>query len=47
MMSLRLIVPPDRTASVVQQLATDERTTNVVALPGGGIDPRVTSSNVR
>lgn len=39
-MSLRLIVPPDRTAAVVQHFADDQRTTNVVALPGAGIRPR-------
>ena len=39
MMSLRLIVPADRTAVVVQYLDADERTTNVVALPGGGVRP--------
>lgn len=39
MMSVRLIVPPDRTAAVVQHLDADQRTTNVVALPGGGIRP--------
>ncbi len=39
MMSLRLIVPPDRTTAVVRRLAADERATNVVALPGGGIRP--------
>jgi uncharacterized hydrophobic protein (TIGR00271 family) len=39
MMSLRLIVPSDRTASVVQHLDADDRTTNVVALAGAAVRP--------
>jgi len=39
MMSLRLIVPPDRTTAVVQHLDADERATNVAALPGVGVRP--------
>ncbi len=39
MLSLRLIVPPDRTDRVTRQLAGDNRTTNVVVIPGGGVRP--------
>ena len=39
MLSLRLIVPPDRTHLVTRQLADDDRTTNVVVIPGGGVRP--------
>ena len=39
MLSLRLIVPPDRTVGVTRQLAEDERATNLVVLPGGGVRP--------
>lgn len=39
MMTLRLIVPPDRTTRVTARLADDERTTNLVVLPGGGVRP--------
>lgn len=39
MLSLRLIVPSDRTALVTRQLADDPRTTNVVVIPGGGVRP--------
>ena len=39
MMSLRLIVPSDRTDLVGRQLAEDERITNVVVIPGVGIRP--------
>ena len=35
-MSLRLIVPPDRTEVVTTRLAEDDRTTNLVVLPRGG-----------
>lgn len=38
-MSLRLIVPPDRTERVTARLAEDSRTTNLVLVPGGGIRP--------
>ncbi len=47
MVSLRLIVPPDRTTVVVERLAADLRTTNVVVLTGGGIRPAGTLSNVK
>jgi uncharacterized hydrophobic protein (TIGR00271 family) len=39
MMSLRLIVPPDRTKRVTAQLVGDERTTNLVVVPGGALRP--------
>lgn len=39
MVSLRLIVPLDRTTVVVEHLAADQRTTNVAVVPGGGIRP--------
>jgi len=39
MLSLRLIVPPDRTDVVARQLTNDDRVTNVVVLPGGGVRP--------
>jgi uncharacterized hydrophobic protein (TIGR00271 family) len=39
MLSLRLIVPPDRADLVTRQLADDPRTTNVVVIPGGGVRP--------
>lgn len=39
MMTLRLIVPPDRTERVTARLADDDRTTNLVVVPGGGIRP--------
>src|SRR4051794_20780441 len=39
MMTLRLIVPPDRTARVTARLAEDRRTTNLVVVPGGGVRP--------
>ncbi len=39
MLSLRLIVPSDRTGLVTRQLADDDRATNIVVLPGGGVRP--------
>ncbi|SDS98579.1 uncharacterized hydrophobic domain-containing protein [Friedmanniella luteola] len=39
MMTLRLIVPSDRTRRVADRLAGDARTTNLVVLPGGGVRP--------
>jgi hypothetical protein len=39
MMSLRLIVPSDRTDLVGRRLAEDERITNLIVIPGGGIRP--------
>jgi uncharacterized hydrophobic protein (TIGR00271 family) len=36
---LRLVVPPDRSAAVVDFLVADERVTGVVVLPGAGRDP--------
>ncbi len=39
MMNLRLIVPADRAERVVDQLARDDRTTNLVVIPGGGVRP--------
>jgi uncharacterized hydrophobic protein (TIGR00271 family) len=39
MMSLRLIVPPDRTERITAQLVADERTTNLVVVPGGAVRP--------
>jgi uncharacterized hydrophobic protein (TIGR00271 family) len=38
-MHLRLIVPPDRTDLVVDSLVADERTTNIVVLPGAAKRP--------
>ena len=40
MLSLRLIVPWDRTDAVTRRLADDSRTTNVVVVNGGGMRPR-------
>ena len=39
MMSLRVIVPPDRTDLVTRQLSDDARTTNLVVLPGAAVRP--------
>ncbi len=39
MMNLRLIVPADRTERVTARLAGDDRTTNLVVVPGGGVRP--------
>jgi uncharacterized hydrophobic protein (TIGR00271 family) len=39
MMSLRLIVPPDRTERITAQLVGDARTTNLVVVPGGALRP--------
>jgi hypothetical protein len=39
MLTLRLIVPPNQNADVIRQLAEDQRTTNVVVLPEGGVRP--------
>ncbi|HEY5821711.1 MAG TPA: DUF389 domain-containing protein [Propionibacteriaceae bacterium] len=39
MLSLRLIVPADRTDGVAGQLADDDRVTNVIVLPGAGLRP--------
>lgn len=39
MLSLRLIVPSDRTDRVTRRLADDDRTTNVVVIRGGGVRP--------
>lgn len=39
LVSLRLIVPPDRTAGITAHLAADDRATNLVVLPGGGVRP--------
>ena len=39
MMSLRLIVPPDRTELVVQTLSEDPRVTNLVVVPGSAVRP--------
>ena len=39
MMSLRLIVPVDRTERVTRRLADDDRITNLVVLPGAGVRP--------
>ncbi|MFB9670388.1 DUF389 domain-containing protein [Microlunatus capsulatus] len=40
MMTLRLIVPPDRTGRVIARLADDERLTDLVVLPGAAVRPR-------
>ena len=39
MMTLRLVVPPDRTARVTARLADDARATNLVVVPGAGVRP--------
>ena len=39
MLSLRLIVPPDRTEAVVRHLDEDPRTTNVVVIHGSAVRP--------
>lgn len=38
-MSLRLVVPPDRTDRVVNRLADDDRATDVTLVRGGGVRP--------
>ncbi|MEP6851079.1 MAG: DUF389 domain-containing protein [bacterium] len=39
MLHVRLVVPADRRAEVVEILVDDARVTNVVVLPGAGLDP--------
>jgi uncharacterized hydrophobic protein (TIGR00271 family) len=39
MMSLRLIVPSDRTERIIARLDGDERATNLVVVPGGAVRP--------